>query len=112
MGPREFVPSPPPLSVGLFSSNELVGIQYTVSVPCHNTDWHSMESTRYQEDKKVESELIQKWMCLGLPVGPSWTMDLAKHLNESSGEGLLLIVDRLDEFTRKVPFWKHSCVCC
>ena len=89
-----------------FSSNELVSIQYSISIPCRNTDWHSMESTRYEEEKKVESEFIQKWLCLGMPVGPSWTMDLAKHLNESSGEGLLLIIDGLDEFTRKVPFEK------
>ena len=89
-----------------FSSSDLIGIQYTISIPCRSTDWHAMESTRYEEEKKVESEFIQKWMCLGLPVGPSWTMDLAKHLNESSGEGLLLIIDGLDEFTRKVPFGK------
>ena len=89
-----------------FSSNELTGIQYSISVPCRNTDWHAMESTRYEEEKKVESKFIQKWLCLGLPVGPRWTMDLAKHLNESSGEGLLLIIDGLDEFTRKVPFGK------
>ena len=87
-----------------FSSGELVGIIYSISVPCRNTDWHSMESTRYEENKKIESEFIQKWLCLGLPNGPSWTMDLAKHLNESSGAGLLLIMDGLDEFTRKVPF--------
>ena len=89
-----------------FSSSELVGIQYTISIPCRNTDWHAMESTRYEEEQKVESEFIQKWLCLGMPVGPSWTIDLAKHLNESSGEGLLLIIDGLDEFTRKVPFGK------
>ena len=89
-----------------FSSSALMEIQYTISIPCRNTDWHSMESTRYEEEKKVESEFIQQWLCLGLPVGPSWTIDLAKHLNESGGEGLLLIIDGLDEFTRKVPFGK------
>ena len=45
-------------------------------------------------------------MCLGLPKGPNWSKDLAKHLTESDGEGLLLIIDGLDEFTRKVPFGK------
>ena len=55
-----------------------------------------MESTRFEEEKKVESEFIQKWLCLGLPIGPSWTMDLAKHLNKSSREGLLLIIDGLE----------------
>ena len=89
-----------------FSSNELIDIHYTIFIPCRNTDWHSMESTRYEEENKVNSEFIQQWLCLGLPVGPSWTIDLAKHLNESSGEGLLLIIDGLDEFTRKVPFGK------
>ena len=93
-----------------FSSNELTGIQYSISVPCRNTDWHTMESTRYEEEKKIESEFIQKWLCLGLPVGPSWTADLAKHLNESSGEGLLLIIDGLDEFLKKVPF-KDTFLC-
>ena len=69
-----------------------------------------MESTLYEEEKKIESEFIQKWLCLGLPVGPNWTADLAKHLNESSGEGILLIIDGLDEFTKKIPF-KDSFLC-
>ena len=93
-----------------FSRSELTGIRYSISVPCRNTDWHAMESTLYEEGKKIESEFIQKWLCLGLPVGPSWTMDLAKHLNESSGEGLLLIIDGLDEFTKKVAF-KDTFLC-
>ena len=93
-----------------FSSNELTGIKYSISVPCRNTDWHSMESTRYEEEKKVESEFIQKWLCLGLPIGSSWSKDLAKHLNQTDGEGLLLIIDGLDEFTKKVPF-KDTILC-
>ena len=93
-----------------FSSNELTGIQYSISVPCRNTDWHSMESTRYEEEKKVESEFIRNWLCLGLPIGSSWSKDLAKHLNETDGEGLLLIIDGLDEFTKKVHF-KDTFLC-
>ena len=89
-----------------FSCNELVGIQYTISVPCRNTDWHSMESTRYENELEIETEFISKWLNLGLPKGPNWAKDLAKHLVESDGEGLLLILDGLDEFTRKVPFGK------
>ena len=87
-----------------FSSSELVGIKYTISIPCRNTDWHSMESTRYENELEIETEYISKWLCLGLPKGPNWSKDLAKHLTESDGEGLLLIIDGLDEFTRKVPF--------
>ena len=89
-----------------FSSSELVGIIYSISVPCRNTDWHSMESTRYENESEIETEYIRKWLCLGLPKGPNWSKDLAKHLTESDGEGLLLIIDGLDEFTRKVPFEK------
>ena len=89
-----------------FSSNELIGIQYSISVPCRNTDWHAMESTRYENELEIETEYISKWLCLGLPKGPNWSKDLAKHLTESDGEELLLIVDGLDEFTRKVPFGK------
>ena len=86
------------------SSCELVGIHYSISVPCRNTDWHAMESTRYEEQKKVKSEFIQKWLCLGLPVASDWSNDLAKNLQRTDGEGLLLIIDGLDEFTKKVPF--------
>ena len=89
-----------------FSSSELVGIKYTISIPCRNTDWHTMESTRYEEELEIATEYISKWLCLGLPKGPNWSKDLAKHLTESDGEGLLLIIDGLDEFTRKVPFGK------
>ena len=93
-----------------FSSCELVGIHYSISVPCRNTDWHAMESTRYEENKKVESEFIQNWLCLGLPVASDWSIDLAKHLHRTDGEGLLLIIDGLDEFTKKVSF-KDTFMC-
>ena len=89
-----------------FSNSEIVGIQYSISIPCRNTDWHSMESTRYENELAIETEYISKWLCLGLPKGPNWPKDLAKHLTESNGEGLLLIIDGLDEFTIKVPFGK------
>ena len=89
-----------------FSSSELVGIQYSISIPCRSTDWHSMESSRYENEIEIETEYICKWLCLGLPKGPSWSKDLAKYITESDGYGLLLIIDGLDEFTRKVPFGK------
>ena len=89
-----------------FSGNELTGVQYSISVPCRNTDWHSMESTRYENELEIEKEYISRWLCLGLPKGPNWSKDLAKHLTESDGEGVLLIIDGLDEFTRKIPFGK------
>ena len=45
-----------------FSCSELVGILYSISIPCRNPDWYSMESTRHEEERKVDSEFIQKWL--------------------------------------------------
>ena len=93
-----------------FSNNELVGMKYSISIPCRNTEWHAMESTRHEGNRKVKPEFIQNWLCLGLPIGSSWANDLAKHLSQSDGEGLLLIIDGLDEFPKKVPF-KDTFLC-
>ena len=87
-----------------FSREEVTNIQYSISIPCRSTEWHSMESIRYDNKMEIETEYISKWLCLGLPKGPSWSKELAKHLTQSDGVGLLLIIDGLDEFTRKVPF--------
>ena len=89
-----------------FSSSELAGILYSVSIPCRNPYWHSMEYTSHEEERKIDSEFIQNWLCLGLPIGPNWSKDLSKHLTLIDGEGLLLIIDGLDEFSKKVPFSK------
>ena len=89
-----------------FSSNELTGILYSISIPCRNPDWHAMEYTRYEAEGEFDNEFISKWLCLGLPKGGNWSKDLAKYLSESEGEGMLLIIDGLDEFTKKIPFPK------
>ena len=89
-----------------YGNSELVNIQFTICIPCRNTDWHAMESTRYEDDKKVDSKFIHEWLRLGLPFGVSWSIDLATHLNKSDGEGLLLIIDGVGEFTNKVQFNK------
>ena len=89
-----------------FSSNELSGILYSISIPCRNPDWHAMEYTRYEAEGEFDNEFISKWLCLGLSKGGNWSKDLAKHLSESEGEGMLLIIDGLDEFTKKVRFEK------
>ena len=89
-----------------FGNSELTQISYTIAIPCRNSDWHSMESTRVEEEKAVTSEFVQKWLCLGLPVASDWAKELAKHLAKSDGEGLLLIIDGLDEFTKEISFEK------
>ena len=65
-----------------------------------------MEYTRHEEERKIDSEFIQNWLCLGLPIGPNWSKDLSKHLTLIDGGGLLLIIDGLDEFSKKFPFSK------
>ena len=89
-----------------FSQEELTQISYSIAIPCRNTDWHNMESTRFEEDRTITAEFVQEWLCIGLPVASDWPKDLSKHLTKSDGEGLLLIIDGLDEFTKKVPFEK------
>ena len=89
-----------------FSQYELTQISYSIAIPCRNTDWHNMESTRIEEDRTITAEFVQEWLCIGLPVASEWPKDLSKHLTKSDGEGLLLIIDGLDEFTKKIPFEK------
>ena len=89
-----------------FGQNELTNISYSIAIPCRNTDWHNMESTRIEEDRTITAEFVQEWLCIGLPVASEWPKELSKHLTKSDGEGLLLIIDGLDEFTKKIPFEK------
>ena len=89
-----------------FSQYELTQISYSIAIPCRNTDWHNMESTRIEEDRTITAEFVQEWLCIRLPVASEWPKELSKHLAKSDGEGLLLIIDGLDEFTKKVPFEK------
>ena len=95
-----------------FSQYELTQISYSIAIACRNTDWHNMESTRIEEDRTITAEFVQDWLCIGLPVASEWPKDLSKHLTKSDGEGLLLIIDGLDEFTKKIPFGRHSSICC
>ena len=89
-----------------FGQNELTNISYSIEIPCRNTNWHNMESTRMEEDRTITAEFVQEWLCIGLPVASEWPKELSKHLTKSDGEGLLLIIDGLDEFTKKIPFEK------
>ena len=89
-----------------FGRGELPQFSYAVCIPCRNSEWHSMESTRIHEGNPVDSDTIQNWLCLGMPEGPDWVSDLAEHIVETDGQGLLLVIDGMDEFIRDVPFHK------
>ena len=87
-----------------FGKGELPQFSFSVSIPCRSPEWHQMEISRDKAGQSIEGEFIQRWLRLSMPVGPSWTTDLAKHLVESDGDGLLIIIDGLDEFVKEVPF--------
>ena len=87
-----------------FGKGELPQFSFSVSNPCRNPDWHEMEKSRDKTGNVIEGEFIQRWLRLSMPVGPNWTVDLSKHLVESDGDGLLIIIDGLDEFVKEVPF--------
>ena len=87
-----------------FSKGQLPQINYSIYIPCLTPNWHDMERSRIDSKLPINAEFIQQWLCLGMPIGPSWTSDLAEHLIQSDGQDLLLIIDGLDEFTRVVPF--------
>ena len=89
-----------------FSEGRVSKFVYSIPIPCRTPDWHEMETSRIDSKLPITSEFIQQWLCLGMPVGPSWTSDLAQHLVESDGQDLLLILDSMDEFVREVPFQK------
>ena len=89
-----------------FGNNELSEFSYSLCIPCRKQEWHEMESSRVEAGLPITTDFICEWLLLGLPIGPSWTTDLAKHITETDGEGLLLIIDSLDEFTKDVPFQK------
>ena len=87
----------------LFGQNKLPQFSFAVSIPCRNAEWHQMEQSK-KVSVGINTEFIQNWLCLSMPVDASWRSDLAKHLVESDGEGLLIIIDSLDEYTKEVPF--------
>ena len=89
-----------------FGNNELSEFSYSLCIPCRKQEWHEMESSRVEAGLPITTDFICEWLLLGLPIGPSWTTDLAKNITETDGEGLLLIIDSLDEFTKDVPFQK------
>ena len=65
-----------------FGKGELPQVTYSLSIPCRSQEWHDMKASRDKASRSVSFEFIQKWLCLSMPVGPSWTTELAKHLVE------------------------------
>ena len=88
----------------LYGTYELNNFTYVLSVPCRNEGWHKMEKTRQENEIEIEEEFMQKWLSLSMPISIRWSKSLAKHITKTGGEGLLLIIDGVDEFIKDVPF--------
>ena len=88
----------------LYGTYELNNFTYVLSMPCRNEEWHKMEKTRQENEIEIEEEFLQKWLSLAMPMSIRWSKSLAKHIIKTGGEGLLLIIDGVDEFIKDVPF--------
>ena len=87
-----------------YGNNKHTNFKYVLSTQCRSEDWHTMEKTRQEGEKEIDEEFIKKWLSYSMPVGIMWAKSLAKHLTKTGGEGLLLIIDGVDEFIKDVPF--------
>ena len=90
----------------LYGTSELTNFEYVMLIHCRNEEWHVMEKTREEKEEKINESFIQNWLSLAMPVGIRWSKSLAKNLTKSGGEGLLLIIDGVDEFIKVVPLKK------
>ena len=88
----------------LYGSTALLNFDYVLSIPCRSREWHQLEETRHEKNRIVTSEFVSTWLQLSMSTGANWSKELSEHLVRSDGEGLFIIMDGADEFTRSVPF--------
>ena len=88
----------------LYGTYKLMKFRYVLSIKCNNEDWHTMEKAREEKEEKVGSHFLRKFLSICMPLIDSWSETLSKYLVKADGEGLLLILDGVDEFTKCVPF--------
>ena len=88
----------------MYGTHTLNNFKYTVSIPCRSKEWHLLEEERHEKKQVVNSPFIVSWLQLSMSTGAKWSKELSEHLVRSDGEGLFIIMDGADEFTRSVPF--------
>ena len=88
----------------MYGTHTLNNFQYTVSIPCRSKEWHLLEEERHEKKQVVNSPFIVSWLQLSMSTGAKRSKALSEHLVRSDGEGLFIIMDGADEFTRSVPF--------
>ena len=88
----------------LYGTHSLTNFSYALSIPCRSKEWHKLEEARHEAGNPVDEEFIVSWLALSMSFGAKWTKSLTQHLLRSDGDGLFIILDGVDEFTRNVPF--------
>ena len=63
-----------------------------------------MEKKREESEEKINTRFVRDVLAKTLPFNEKWSKSLPKYLVKTEGEGLLLILDGVDEFTKDVPF--------
>ena len=87
-----------------YGSNKYCSFQYVLSAQCRSENWHTMEKSREENDEKITSHFVHRFLANTLPLTAKWSQSLSRYLGKSDGESLLLILDGIDEFIKDVPF--------
>ena len=87
-----------------FGISEVSNFQFVLYIPCRSEKWHEMEATRNDKGRIVTRQFVQEWLAISMSAFSKWSESLSKRLVETDGESLLVIIDGVDEFTKKVPF--------
>ena len=87
-----------------YGNSKHTNFRYLISTQCRSEEWHIMEKSREEKEEKITSNFVRDFIAKILPLTAKWSESLSKYLVKSDGEGLLLILDGVDEFTKEVPF--------
>ena len=87
-----------------YGNNKHKNFRFVISTQCRSEEWHTMEKSREEKEEKITSKFVHSFIAKTLPLTAKWSESLSKYLVKSDGEGLLLIIDGVDEFTKEVPF--------
>ena len=87
-----------------YGDNALTNFLYAISIPCRSKEWHLLEEVRHEAKQEVNYKFIFNWLVLSMASGADWSKSLSEYLIRTNGEGLLILMDGVDEFTKSVPF--------
>ena len=87
-----------------YGNSKHTNFRFVISTQCRSEEWHTMEKSREDEEEKITSNFVRSFIAKTLPLTAKWSESLSKYVVKSDGEGLLLIIDGVDEFTKEVPF--------